>query len=67
MLLIGGRYDVEYPPDSQEAFIKYLGTADEDVRHIIYDTGHNHPGSEALNESLAFLDKYFGKVELKEH
>jgi dienelactone hydrolase len=66
ILLIGGRYDAEYPPDSQEAFIKYLGTPDEDIRHIIYDTGHNHPGSEALNESLAFIDKYLGKVELKE-
>jgi hypothetical protein len=62
MLLLGGRYDAEYPFESQKAFIDFLGTPDDQIRWVSYDTGHYLPWSEAINESLAFLDKYFGEV-----
>ena len=66
ILLMGGRYDPSYPAPDQQAFLDYLGTPDEDIRWVTFATGHSLPRAEVINESLAFVDKYFGKVKIKE-
>lgn len=65
ILLMGGRYDASNPVPDQQAFVNYLGTPDEDIRWVTFDTGHFIPNVERINESLPFLDKYFGPVEIK--
>jgi len=62
ILLMGGRYDGSYPVPDQQAFVDYLGTPDNDIRWVTFPTGHYLPAADRINESLAFLDKYFGKV-----
>jgi serine/threonine protein kinase/formylglycine-generating enzyme required for sulfatase activity/cephalosporin-C deacetylase-like acetyl esterase len=64
VLMLVGHNDTMVPLKSaQEPMLKLLGTPEEDKKLVPYDVpGHNVPRDEAEKETLAWLDKYFGKV-----
>ncbi len=65
VLMINGRYDNLFPVEmSQEPLYRFLGTAEEDKRHILLDVGHSipRPRQEAIREVLDWLDRYLGPV-----
>jgi eukaryotic-like serine/threonine-protein kinase len=63
VLMLNGRYDFLWPPRiSQEPMFRLLGTPTEHKRRVVYDTGHDVPRTEMINESLNWLDKYLGSV-----
>ena len=37
---------------------KFLGTKEEDKKHIVYDTGHSIPFNSLVKESIDWLEKY---------
>ncbi len=62
MLLLGGRYDPDFTMEQQQAFYDFLGTPKSDKKWMIYETTHWIPRTDLINESLNWLDKYFGPV-----
>ncbi len=63
MLLLGGQYDFDYTMQEQQVFCDLLGTPETDKRWKTYESTHYIPRSPLINESLSWLDKYFGPVE----
>ncbi len=63
LLLLGGRYDFDYSLEQQQAFYDFLGTPKPDKKWMLYETTHHIPRKDLINESLNWLDKYFGPVE----
>jgi dienelactone hydrolase len=64
MLMLNGKYDFFFPYEtSQVPFFELLGTADEDKRMVINESGHSFPGTELAKEAMAWLDRYLGPVE----
>jgi serine/threonine protein kinase/formylglycine-generating enzyme required for sulfatase activity/dienelactone hydrolase len=60
-LMLNGRYDFFFPVDSnQEPFFRLLGSAKDQKKHLIYETGHTIPRNELIKETLNWLDQYFG-------
>jgi dienelactone hydrolase len=61
-LMLNGRHDPLEPVESaQLPMVSFLGTPEEDKRHVIYGGfGHGLPRTERIRETLAWLDKYFG-------
>jgi hypothetical protein len=40
--MLNGRYDYTFPVDSsQKPFFRWLGTAEKDKRHVLYDAAHD--------------------------
>lgn len=66
MLLLGGRYDFAFTNRKQKAFYDFLGTPIKDKEWILLETTHSIPRKDIINESLDWLDKYFGPVNLKQ-
>lgn len=63
--MISGRFDYIFPVGtSQEPMFRLLGTPKQDKRRISYDTGHDIPDSEVIKESLNWLDRYLGPVQV---
>ncbi|MFO7671110.1 MAG: SUMF1/EgtB/PvdO family nonheme iron enzyme [Bacteroidales bacterium] len=62
MLLMAGRYDPDYSLKQQQAFYDFLGTPEIDKKWKIYESTHYIPRKDAINESMNWLDKYFGPV-----
>jgi class 3 adenylate cyclase/dienelactone hydrolase len=66
MLLLGGRYDQWFIYDEMQVpFYNFLGTSDEHKKFIVYESTHFIPRNELINESISWLDKYFGPVDKK--
>ena len=63
MLLLGGRYDPDFVIEQQQAFYDFLGTPESDKKWIIYESTHWIPREDLINESLTWLDKYFGPTK----
>lgn len=64
VLMVNGRYDVLHPVKYQEKMFGYLGTAEPDKRHVIYDAGHSDfPINALFQDNKAWLDRYLGEVE----
>ena len=63
MLLLGGRYDFDFTLEQQKAFYDYLGTPKENKKWMVYESTHYIPRKDLINESLNWLDKYFGPVD----
>jgi cephalosporin-C deacetylase-like acetyl esterase len=62
-LMMNGRYDFIYPPDSsQEPFARLLGTPKADKRRVVFDCSHEIPRVDMIKESLTWLDRYLGPV-----
>lgn len=63
VLMLNGRYDFFFPVDSSQVpFFRSLGSAKDQKKHILYDTGHNIPRNELIKENLNWLDRYLGPV-----
>jgi len=62
MLMMNGKYDFDFTLETQQAFYDFLGTPEEDKVWLLYDHVHGAPVPDLINESLGFLDKYFGSV-----
>jgi len=63
MLLLAGRYDPDYSMKQQQAFYDFLGTPENEKEWKIYESTHYIPRDDLINESLNWLDKYFGPVD----
>jgi dienelactone hydrolase len=64
VLLVGGRYDFRIPLDTcQEPLFKLLGTAPQDKRHVVFESGHVPPQLPMTKETLDWLDHYLGPVK----
>ncbi len=64
-LILNGKYDVLFPPEtSSQPLLDLLGTPAQDNRLILYETDHIPPRTEYIKETLAWLDKYLGPVNL---
>lgn len=61
-LMLNGRYDMDFPYEtSAKPMFDLLGTSQADKVQKLYDTDHFIPHNEFIKESLAWLDKYFGR------
>lgn len=63
MLMMNGKYDFDFTLETQQAFYDFLGTPEEDKVWKLYEHVHGAPEADLINESLAFLDKYFGPAK----
>ncbi len=62
-LIINGRYDVFFPPEtSSRPLLDLMGTPDEHKRLLLYETDHIPPRTEYVKEALAWLETYLGPV-----
>jgi pimeloyl-ACP methyl ester carboxylesterase len=63
-LMLNGKYDPYFPVEtSQKPMLYLLGTPEKDKKLIIYDTGHLVPRTDLIKETLAWYDKYLGRVK----
>jgi cephalosporin-C deacetylase-like acetyl esterase/predicted Ser/Thr protein kinase len=63
-LMINGRYDFIFPPDSSQApMFRYLGTPGKDKRYVVLESGHVPPTDRVVKETLEWLDHYLGPVK----
>ena len=64
VLMLSGRYDNSFPLESsQRPLFRALGTPGTGKKQVIYEDGHGaFPCSDAVRESLGWLDKYLGPV-----
>ncbi|MBL7113840.1 MAG: SUMF1/EgtB/PvdO family nonheme iron enzyme [Bacteroidales bacterium] len=62
MLLLGGKFDFDYTMEQQKAFYDLLGTPEGDKKWIVYESTHYIPRKDLINESVSWLDNYFGPV-----
>jgi eukaryotic-like serine/threonine-protein kinase len=63
VLMLNGKYDMYFPVEtSQKPMFKLLGTAKDDKKMIVYDSGHVVPPTEFFQETLTWLDTYLGPV-----
>jgi dienelactone hydrolase len=65
VLMLNGRYDYTYPLGSaQEPFFRWLGTPEQDKRHVVYDAAHDVMvnRTEVVKEVLSWLDQHLGPV-----
>jgi eukaryotic-like serine/threonine-protein kinase len=65
MLLLGGRYDFDFTMEQQQVFFDLLGTPKTETKWMIYESTHWIPREYLINESLNWLDSYFGQVKKK--
>lgn len=65
MLLMEGTYDFAFSLESQQLFYDLLGTPEKNKEWKLYETTHMVPRPALVNESLKWLDKYFGPVEVQ--
>jgi dienelactone hydrolase len=64
VLMINGRYDLMIPLDTcQEPLFHALGTATQDKKHVLFDSGHTPPLVPWIKETLNWLDRYLGPVK----
>ena len=65
VLMLNGKYDHFFPLEtSQKPMFNLIGTAVENKRHVVYETGHFVPRNQLIKESLNWLDRHLGPVRL---
>jgi len=65
-LMINGRYDTDQPLEAtQKPLFRLLGVPEDEKRHAVLEAGHFPPKNEIIKESLDWLDRYLGPVNLK--
>jgi len=63
-LMVNGRYDHYFPLEtSQNVMYRFLGTPEENKRHVVLNGGHWPQYDEVAKEILDWLDKYQGPVK----
>jgi dienelactone hydrolase len=64
MLMLNGRYDFVRPLETcQEPMFRAIGTATQDKKHILYESGHVPPLLPVMKETLDWLDHYLAPVK----
>jgi len=64
ILMLNGRHDMFFPVEtSEKPMFAFLGTAPENKKSIIYESGHLVPRTDFMRESLDWFDKYLGSVK----
>jgi DNA-binding SARP family transcriptional activator/predicted esterase len=64
VLMINGRLDGVYPEDTHaRPFFELFGTAAEEKRLVITESGHFVPRPILIRETLDWLDRYLGPVD----
>jgi eukaryotic-like serine/threonine-protein kinase len=64
ILMLNGKYDMFFPVEtSEKPMFAFLGTAPEDKKSIIYESGHLVPRTDFMRETLNWFDKYLGPVK----
>ncbi len=64
ILMLNGKYDMFFPVEtSEKPMFAFLGTALEDKKSIIYESGHLVPRTDFMRETLNWFDKYLGPVK----
>jgi dipeptidyl aminopeptidase/acylaminoacyl peptidase len=63
-LLIGGRYDFDFPVEtSQRPFFDLLGTPADRKKHVVFEGGHLPTEfNDSIREMLAWTDRWLGPV-----
>ena len=65
VLMINGRDDFLYPLEtSQKPLFRFLGALPEHKRHAVFESGHVVPRNAMIKESLDWLDRYLGPVQV---
>ncbi len=60
-LMLNGAYDMFFPVETaQKPMFRLLGSAPEQKRMKVYQSGHLVPQTEFIKETLAWLDTYLG-------
>jgi formylglycine-generating enzyme required for sulfatase activity/dienelactone hydrolase len=65
VLMLNGRYDYTFPLETSQApFFRWLGTPEQDKRHVVDDSAHDVMVNRTavVKEVLAWLDQYLGPV-----
>jgi formylglycine-generating enzyme required for sulfatase activity/dienelactone hydrolase len=65
ILMLNGRYDYLVPESLVRPFFELLGTPDEHKKLNLYPTDHSVPRADRIKDTLDWLDKYLGPVELR--
>ena len=66
-LMINGRHDFGFPVEtSQKPLLRLLGVPEKDKRHALMDSGHMPNRNDVIRESLDWLDRYLGTVNMKQ-
>jgi formylglycine-generating enzyme required for sulfatase activity len=66
ILMINGRYDFTLPLEtSVKPMFKFLGTQEKDKRLALFDGDHIPPINDVIRETLNWLDRYLGPVNIK--
>ena len=61
VLMLNGKYDMFFPVESsQKPMFRLLGTAQDQKKMLIYESGHLVPATEFIKETLAWFDTYLG-------
>jgi len=64
VLMTNGRDDFTFPlKTSQEPMFRWLGTRDQDKRHLLHDGGHVCPFEGLTKDTLDWLDRYLGTID----
>ena len=62
-LMLSGELDFFFPAEtSQRPMFELLGAPPEHKKRLVFPGGHSVPRTEAIRESLAWLDRYMGPV-----
>ena len=65
-LMLNGRFDFFYPEQTSQRFMfDRSAYPSSDKRWMVYNTSHALPRAEMAQETLAWLDRYFGPVPIK--
>jgi dipeptidyl aminopeptidase/acylaminoacyl peptidase len=65
LLMLNGRDDFAFPLETtQEPLFSLWGTSAEDKKHVVFESGHIPPRAGIIKETLDWLDRYLGPVEI---
>jgi len=66
VLMVNGRYDFLSPLEaSQQPLFRLLGSPSGDKRHVLFESGHVPPWPDVVRETLNWLDRYLGPVQIR--
>ena len=64
LIMLNGRHDYFFPVETaQKPFFEYLGTPSEHKRWVVYPEAHTVPRTEAVRQTMMWLDRYLGPVQ----
>jgi eukaryotic-like serine/threonine-protein kinase len=59
VLMLSGRWDILFPPDSQQRLFELLGSPADQKKHVLFEAGHgNLPRFQVEKETLEWFDRH---------